>query len=146
MLRTIAAVFGVVFLTSTLLADDPKTKAKADAKKDAKETTVTVMKVDAEKKTIRVRTGEGKQMDLKVGDDTSFIGPRGGISDQGIKDDRLRTGAIVKVVMDGKNLKEVHLPYRNIREREGLTKPPAARAVKPPESKPKDDKKDSKDK
>jgi hypothetical protein len=81
MLRTIAAVFGVVFVASTLLADDPKTKAKPDAKKDAKEMSVTLVKVDADTKMIRVRTGEGRQVDLKVGDETSFIGPRGGVSE-----------------------------------------------------------------
>jgi hypothetical protein len=144
MLRTIAAAFGVVFLTSTLLADDPKTKAKPDAKKVAKETAVTVIKVDADKKTIRVRLLDGRQMDLTVEADTKFMGPKGDMSDQGMKDHRLHAGAPIKVVMDGESLKEVHLPLPNIRERQpGGAKPAAAPTAKPKEDKPKDDKKDS---
>jgi hypothetical protein len=139
MLRTIAAVFGGVCLASTLLADEPKTKAKLDAKKEAKETAVTVVKVDADKKTIRVRLLDGRQMDLTVEADTKFMGPKGDVSDEGIKDHRLHTGAPIKVVVAGESLKEVHLPLPNLRER----KPSAPKPSAAPTVKPKGDKKDS---
>jgi hypothetical protein len=63
------------------------------------------------------RRADGKQTDLMVDDETQFVGPRGGVSKDGIKDDRLRVGAQLKVTMDGKTVKEIHLPYRNVRER-----------------------------
>jgi vacuolar-type H+-ATPase subunit H len=116
MLRAVGTVFALVVFAGGLLADDPKAKAKPD-KTGGKEMTATVLKVDPEKNTIRVRTRDGKQTDLMIDDETQFIGPRGGASKDGIKDDRLRVGAQLKVVMDGKSVKEIHLPYRNVRER-----------------------------
>ena len=49
-----------------------------------------------------------------ISDDTKFIGPRGGVSDAGIKDDRLKEGAEIKLVISGNNrtVREVHLPER----------------------------------
>jgi hypothetical protein len=144
MLRTIGTAFGMVVLVGVLTADEPKSKVKPDAKKVAKETAVTVVKVDADKKTIRVRLVDGRQMDLTVEADTKFMGPKGDMSDQGIKDHRLHAGAPIKVVMDGESLKEVYLPLPNIRERQpGGAKPAAAPTVKPKGDKAKDDKKDS---
>jgi len=63
--------------------------------------------------TVQLKTG-GKQ-DLTIAEDTEFIGPRGGVSDRGIKDDRVTPGADVTLVFvqGGRVLKEVHLPYRN---------------------------------
>jgi hypothetical protein len=126
MLRKLGTVVGLVVFAGGLLADDPKPKAKPD-KGGSKEITATVVKVDAAKNTIRVRTANGKQVDLMTDDQTQFIGPRGGVSKDGIKDDRLRVGAQLKVTMDGKAVKEVHLPYRNVRERlqRGDAKPSA---------------------
>jgi hypothetical protein len=109
-------VVTIILTTHSLLADDPKAKAKPD-KTGSKEMTATVLKVDAAKNTIRVKTADGKQTDLMVDDQTQFIGPRGGVSKDGIKDDRLHVGAQLKVTMDGKSVKEIHLPYRNVRER-----------------------------
>jgi len=46
---------------------------------------------------------------------TEFIGPKGGVSDKGIDDDRLVKGAELKLVVAGNNrtLREVHLPERS---------------------------------
>jgi hypothetical protein len=43
-----------------------------------------------------------------------FTGPRGGVSDQGIKDDRLTKGAELTLVIAGNNraIHEVRLPER----------------------------------
>src|SRR5262249_26752666 len=67
--------------------------------------------------TVQVKTG--KRQDLAITEDTEFIGPRGGLSDKGIKDDRVTAGADVTLVFMqcGRVLKEVHLPYRNDIER-----------------------------
>ena len=81
-------------------ADAPGTKAK-------------IVKVDAEKKTLLVTMEDGKQMEIQASDDTKFIGPRGGVSQDRLKDDRLAVGYEVRLVMGtGKAVKEVHMSYR----------------------------------
>ena len=85
--------------TGKTAADAPGTKGK-------------IVKVDAEHKTILVTTDDGKKLEVQVGDGTKFVGPRGGVSKQGLKDDRLAVGAEVRLVVSGKEAKEVHLPYR----------------------------------
>jgi len=90
--------------------------AQDKAKKDDKDTSKTiagkVTKVDATKNTVSVTTDDGKKMDLTVTDDTKIVGPRGGISKDRLKDDRLTVGAEIKVTMDGKKVKQIELPAR----------------------------------
>jgi hypothetical protein len=83
-------------------------------KKDAKEVKGEIVKVDAGKNTLTVTTEAGKKLDVVVNDDVKFVGPKGGVSKEGIKDDRVRAGAPVVLVYDatGKTLKEIHLPLR----------------------------------
>jgi hypothetical protein len=78
-----------------------------------KEVTGKVVKVDVAKKTIAVKTDDGDKV-YTVNDDTKFIGPKGGVSDAGLKDDRLEKGAEIKLVIAGNNktVREVHLPER----------------------------------
>ena len=51
---------------------------------------------------------------MDVDNATKFIGPRGGVSEQGIKDDRLIKGAELTLVIAGNNrtIHEVRLPER----------------------------------
>jgi hypothetical protein len=123
--RLVVGLVGAVVLTGSLLtvaaaqdakkdtAKDKKADTK-DAKKDGKEIKGKITKVDVDKMTFSVETEDGKKMDFTVDKSVQFIGPRGGLSKMGIKDDRVKVGAQVKLVMDatGKNLKEVHLPTR----------------------------------
>jgi hypothetical protein len=78
-----------------------------------------IITVDQAARHITVQLKTGRKQDLTITDDTQFIGPRGGISDRGIKDDRVTPGADVTLVFmqGGRALKEVHLPYRNEIER-----------------------------
>jgi hypothetical protein len=78
-----------------------------------KEVTGTVVKVDVKNKTLTVKTADGEKT-YDVNDDTKFVGPKGGASDAGLKDDRLAAGAQVKVVVAGNNktAREIHLPER----------------------------------
>jgi hypothetical protein len=78
-----------------------------------------IISVDQAAKHITVQLKTGRKQDLTVTDETEFIGPRGGVSDRGIKDDRVTPGADVTLVFmqSGRVLKEVHLPYRNEIER-----------------------------
>lgn len=75
-----------------------------------KEATGKVFKVDAAKKVITV-TVDGQQKEYTVNDDTKFLGPKGGVSKTGIKDDRFKPGAEVKIVIAGNNktLRQIQL-------------------------------------
>ena len=79
-----------------------------------KEVKCTVVKVDVAKKVITVKTDDGMEHNYDVIDATKFIGPKGGVSDKGIKDDRLTKGAklTLMVAANNRSLHEVHLPER----------------------------------
>ncbi len=111
--RTVVVVMGLLLL-GTYLAAAPVKPAPKPEKKEVAGVKATLVKVDADKKVLSVKLADGKVKDIQVTQDTRFIGPRGGVSDQGIKDDRLTAGAELKLVLsaDGKSAKEVHLPFR----------------------------------
>jgi hypothetical protein len=101
MLRLSTAVFVTLLVVAgSVLAADKEVKGK-------------IVKVDVKKMVITVDTDDGKK-DYDVNKDTKFIGPKGGLSDKGIEDDRLERGAEVKLLVAGNNrtLREVHLPMR----------------------------------
>jgi hypothetical protein len=81
-----------------------------------KEITGKIVKVDVKNKTLIVQTQDGRKA-YEVNDETKFIGPRGGVSDAGMKDDRLVVGTEVKLVIAGNNrtVREVHLPEKKKR-------------------------------
>ena len=99
--QPVAALLALLLLSSGLLAADKTIKA-------------TLIKVDVKKKILSVKTDEGKK-DFIANASTKFVGPRGGISDEGIKDDRLKPGAALTLVVAGNNktLREVRLPERS---------------------------------
>lgn len=72
-----------------------------------------LVKVDMKGKALMVETDAGPKK-YDVNDDTKFIGPKGGVSDKGMKDDRLVPGAELKlkVAANNRTLREVHLPER----------------------------------
>jgi hypothetical protein len=84
-----------------------------------KEVKGTVVKVDLDKKTLTVKTDDGEKT-FDINDDTKFLGPKGGASKEGIKDDRLVKGAEVKLVIAGNNktAREVHLPERKDKDKD----------------------------
>jgi hypothetical protein len=101
--RSIAVVIALFVLAGTLLAGDKEVKGK-------------VVKVDVKKNIIVVMTEDGKKdnKEYEVNKNTKFVGPKGGVSDKGIEDDRLKPGAEVTLKVAGNNrtLHEVHLPER----------------------------------
>ena len=74
----------------------------------------TLVKADAKQNVLTVTTADGKRHNYDVDAATKFIGPRGGVSDDGIKDDRLVKGTplTLKVAGNNRTLHEVHLPER----------------------------------
>jgi hypothetical protein len=83
--KSVGVVIGLLLAVGVLAA---QTKDK-DAKKDAKEIKAKVVKVDADKKMLTVTMDDGKRKDLMITDDTKILGPRGGVSKERLKDDRL---------------------------------------------------------
>jgi len=98
--RPVAALIAFLLVATTLLAAD-------------KTVSVTLVKVDVKKKLLVVKDGEEKK-EYKIDAKTKFLGPKGGLSDAGIKDDRLKPGAALELVIAGNNktVREVHLPER----------------------------------
>jgi hypothetical protein len=98
--RPVAALIAFLLVATTLLAAD-------------KTVSVTLVKVDVKKKLLVVKDGEEKK-EYKIDAKTKFLGPKGGLSDAGIKDDRLKPGATLELVIAGNNktVREVHLPER----------------------------------
>ena len=98
--RSVATLVVFFLLVSTLLAADKIVKG-------------TLIKVELKKQQLLLKTDDGKKT-YSVDAKTKFIGPRGGVSDAGIKDDRLQPGTPLELVVAGNNktLREVHLPER----------------------------------
>src|SRR5207248_8463279 len=117
MLRTLfSALVALALLAGGLQAQAPK-DARKDAKpadKDDKLVTAKVKSVDADKGTITVTTEDGKERTFRVNKDTKIVGPRGGTSEDRLKDDRLVKGSEVKIMpgADGRTAKEVRLGFR----------------------------------
>ena len=63
--------------------------------------------------TLTIKTDDGNK-DYTVNTETKFIGPKGGESKEGIKDERLVAGAELKLVIaaNNKTVREVHLPEK----------------------------------
>jgi hypothetical protein len=69
-----------------------------------------VKKVDVDKETLTI-TVDGKERTFTVTDDTTIVGPRGGLVRRRLKDPRFHEGMDITVVADGKTAKELHLGY-----------------------------------
>lgn len=85
-----------------------------------KEVKGTVVKVDLKGSTLTIKTdGDKAEKTYDVNDKTKFVGPKGGASDAGLKDDRLVAGAEVRLLVAGNNrtLREVHLPERKKKDK-----------------------------
>lgn len=78
-----------------------------------KEVTGTLVKVDLKESTLTVKTDDGEKS-YDVNAETKFVGPKGGVADAGLKDDRLVRGVMLKLVVAGNNrtAREVHIPER----------------------------------
>src|SRR5262249_4876098 len=70
-----------------------------------------VKKVDVEKGTLTITTSNGKERTFTIDDETTIVGPRGGVARRRLKDPRFHEGMDVTIVADGATTKEVHLGY-----------------------------------
>jgi hypothetical protein len=102
--HSIAGISALLVLVGSALAVDKEVKGK-------------IVKVDVKKNIITVMTEDGKK-EYEVNKQTKFIGPKGGVSDKGIEDDRLQIGVEVrlKVADNNRTLHEVHIPAKKGKE------------------------------
>lgn len=113
MMRRLVGSLALVIVFTGLVAAQDKTK---DLKKPrAQEVAATVARVEVEKGVLTVTTDDGKVLAVPIADGVRLVGPLGGVSNAGLKDDRLAKGAAVTLVMDptGKKVVEVRLPTRS---------------------------------
>jgi hypothetical protein len=96
----VALLVALVLLAGNVYAQDKEVKGK-------------VVKVDVKKNMLTVQVGADKK-EYTLSDDTKVIGPKGGLSKEGIKDDRLVPGAEIRLVIAANNrtVREIHLPER----------------------------------
>jgi hypothetical protein len=105
MLRyAVAVVLALLLLAGNVCAGDKEVKCK-------------VVKVDVKKMILTVQAGTDKK-EYTLSKDTKFIGPKGGVSAEGIKDDRLVPGAEIRLIVAANNrtVREVHLPERKTKK------------------------------
>jgi hypothetical protein len=70
-----------------------------------------IKSVDADKDTLTITTTDGKDRKFTVNDDTTMLGPRGGVVKSRLKDHRFHEGMSITVVASGSTAKEIHLGY-----------------------------------
>ncbi len=126
MVRTLRALIaGAAVCAAGLLPAGAEGEKKSEIKGGIE---ATVKKVDADKGTLTVTTADGKEHTYSVADDTTIVGPRGGVARRRLNDPRFRPGFDVTVVASGTTAKEVHLGYAH--KGEGETPAPAKAAAK----------------
>jgi hypothetical protein len=103
------AAVGIAILALAMLASVAQSGGKD------KEVKGTVVKADVKASTLTIKVdGDKAEKTYDINDKTKFLGPKGGVSDAGLKDDRLVPGAEVRLVIAANNrtCREVHLPER----------------------------------
>jgi len=81
-----------------------------------------VKKVDHEKSTLTITTDAGKERTFEITDDTTMVGPRGGLVRRGLKDPRFHEGMELTIVAKGATATEVHLGFSRHSEGTAATK------------------------
>ncbi|MFL5339317.1 MAG: hypothetical protein ACJ8F7_04040 [Gemmataceae bacterium] len=123
--RTAVAVVGLVILGGALVAH-PQDKPADKGEHEPRGHSAKIVKVDPAKLIITVKTEDGKTHELHVTGETKFYGPRGGLSEKGIEDDRVAVGNEIRFWMgkSGRKLEEIHLPVRKGDEKKPADKKP----------------------
>jgi hypothetical protein len=125
MVRTRRALACVAILATVGL---PLAMAQAEKKAEIKGgVESTIKSVDADKGTVTVTTSDGRQRTLAITDETTIVGPRGGIVRRRLNDPRFHPGLSVTVVAAGTTVTELHLGYDR-KEKESEDTPAATKA------------------
>jgi hypothetical protein len=102
--HSIVALIAILLWAGSILAADKEVKCK-------------LVKADAKNNVLTVITEDGRTAKYSLNEGTRFIGPKGGVSDEGVRDDRLVKGAELTLVIAGNNrtIREVRLPERKVK-------------------------------
>ena|ERR1700732_3628700 len=104
--HSVVALIAILLWAGSILAADKEVKCK-------------LVKVDGKNNVLTVITEDGRTAKYNLNESTRFIGPKGGVSDEGIKDDRLVKGAELTLVVAGNNrtIREIRLPERKVKRK-----------------------------
>jgi len=129
MVRTFNALFlGAAICAVGILSADAQ-EAKKSEKPEIKDgIEAKVKKVDVEQGKLTVTIQDSRDRTFTVTEDTTIVGPRGGVVRHRLKDPRFHPGMEITIVANGNMAKELHLGYDY---RESDT--PAAKAEAPKE-------------
>jgi hypothetical protein len=89
-----------------------------------------IVKVDAEKGTVTIAREDGRERTFGVNDETTIVGPRGGIVHHRLKDPRFHPGLSITVVASGETASELHLGFDH-KARKGTSSASAASGTSP---------------
>jgi hypothetical protein len=118
--RIVVVILGAAFTAATSLpgnGQEPKKPAPAANAQEPKKSAPApikggiegkVKKVDPDKMTVTI-TVEGKERTFTITEDTTIVGPRGGLVKRGLKDPRFHDGLDITVVASGTKATELHL-------------------------------------
>jgi hypothetical protein len=123
--------FRVLVLSIAVCAAAALSVAAQDAKKSQRQEIpggieAKVKQVDAEVGKLTV-TIDGRDRTFTITDDTTIVGPRGGVVRRRLKDPRFHAGLAITVVASGSSAKELHLGYDR-KESDGKAASPKAAA------------------
>ncbi len=109
--RLFGGVIVLVLVTQVVSVGAPGEKKGKD---DPNEVVGVSKSVDLKGKFFVITLKTGKDRKFLITKMTKFVGPRGGKSSAGLKDDRMAKGYTLKVIpsKDGKTAAQVKLPYR----------------------------------
>jgi hypothetical protein len=93
--KIVCVVIGLTLFTGGVRADNPKKEKTTKIKGKVKA-------INLKKKTVTVSVG-GKEKTVEIASTTKFVGPRGGVSEDGLKDDRMTKGAEITVTLAANN-------------------------------------------
>jgi hypothetical protein len=140
MMRGVSALFLAALIgTAGLFSAKAQETKKSDKPEIKGGIEGEVKKVDADKEILTI-TVNGRERTFTITDDTTIVGPRGGLVRRRLKDRRFHEGLEITVVADGKTAKELHLGYdrKDDDEKDSKAKPAAKGTAAPPGDKGKD--------
>lgn len=85
-------------------ADTPKSEIKGGIEGK-------VVKVDLEKGTVTISREDGRDRTFAVTDETTIVGPRGGVVHRRLRDSRFHPGLPITIVASGETATEMHLGF-----------------------------------
>lgn len=127
MMRSVSALLLAALIgTAGLFSADAQETKKPDKPEIKGGIEGNVKKVDVDKETLTI-TVNGKDRTFTITDDTTIVGPRGGLVRRRLRDPRFHSGLEITVVPAGNTAKEVHLGYdrKDAEEKESEPKPAA---------------------